>query len=279
MAVSTRSRSISSTAFRARLPPAWTRTSKRRSLSARSTSRTTSSRRSRGRASHTRTGRSSPARRRRWRATSSGVVEALVGAGYRWYETANFCRPRREAQHNLGYWLGHDYLGVGIGAVSTVGADRWRNAPSLARYVGALAAGVAPPRETEELDATTKLTERLMLGLRLDRPLAFADVSAAVEGRAGAARGARTRRAARRRAPADRAWPLPGRRGDGRAHGRRAGLSDYPSSMDEAERVLILSLRQEEILRASSRATSPRAHPSARGRLSSVPASRRPPPR
>ncbi len=109
------------------------------------------------------------------------VVEALVGAGYRWYETANFCRPGREAQHNLGYRLGHDYLGVGIGVVSTVGADRWRNAPSLARYVGALAAGVAPPRETEELDATTKLTERLMLGLRLDRPLAFADVSAAVE--------------------------------------------------------------------------------------------------
>jgi oxygen-independent coproporphyrinogen-3 oxidase len=109
------------------------------------------------------------------------VVEALTGVGYRWYETANFCRPGREARHNLGYWLGRDYLGVGIGAVSTVGARRWRNAPSLARYVGALGQGETPPREIEELDPATKLTERLMLGLRLDRPLPFADVSAAVE--------------------------------------------------------------------------------------------------
>ncbi len=109
------------------------------------------------------------------------VVEALVGTGYRWYETANFCRPGREARHNLGYWLGRDYLGVGIGAVSTVGAHRWRNAPSLARYVVALGRGETPAREAEELDSATKLTERLMLGLRLDRPLPFADVADAVE--------------------------------------------------------------------------------------------------
>ena len=44
------------------------------------------------------------------------------------------------ARHNLGYWRGRDYLGVGIGAVSTVGGMRWRNLPSLARYLGALAA-------------------------------------------------------------------------------------------------------------------------------------------
>ncbi|HEX4930452.1 MAG TPA: coproporphyrinogen-III oxidase family protein, partial [Gaiellaceae bacterium] len=41
------------------------------------------------------------------------VVEALTRAGYRWYETANFCREDGEhdlrAHHNLGYWLGRDY--------------------------------------------------------------------------------------------------------------------------------------------------------------------------
>ena len=47
------------------------------------------------------------------------VVATLTGAGYRWYETANFCRDGKRAEHNLGYWLGHDYLGLGIGAVST----------------------------------------------------------------------------------------------------------------------------------------------------------------
>ncbi len=83
--------------------------------------------------------------------------------------------------HNLGYWLGHDYLGLGIGAVSTVGGRRWRNRPKLAAYLGALAAGETPPRELEELDRATKARERLMLGLRLDRPLSLRDVSTAIE--------------------------------------------------------------------------------------------------
>jgi oxygen-independent coproporphyrinogen-3 oxidase len=109
------------------------------------------------------------------------VVEALVGVGYRWYETANFCLPGREARHNLGYWLGRDYLGLGIGAVSTLGLERRRNAPKLAAYVAALARGDTPPREVEELDEETKRRERLMLGLRLDRPLPLASVGGAVE--------------------------------------------------------------------------------------------------
>jgi putative oxygen-independent coproporphyrinogen III oxidase len=112
------------------------------------------------------------------------VVETLVDAGYRWYETANFCRDGRQARHNLAYWHGRDYLGVGIGAVSTVGHTRWRNAPKLAAYVTALAEGTRPPREVEELDERTKVVERLMLGLRLDEPLGFDDVEAAVDGRA-----------------------------------------------------------------------------------------------
>jgi oxygen-independent coproporphyrinogen III oxidase len=109
------------------------------------------------------------------------VVAVLTGAGYRWYETANFCRPGREARHNLGYWLGRDYLGLGIGAVSTLGLVRRRNAPRLAAYVAALARGEAPPREVEALDDATKLRERLILGLRLDRPLPLASVAGAVE--------------------------------------------------------------------------------------------------
>ncbi|MDQ3859253.1 MAG: radical SAM family heme chaperone HemW [Actinomycetota bacterium] len=109
------------------------------------------------------------------------VVDALVGAGYRWYETANFCRAGREAQHNLAYWLGRDYLGVGIGAVSTVGGHRWRNAPRLAAYVRALRDRRRPPREHEELDEPTRLRERLMLGLRLDQPVPLAEVATAVD--------------------------------------------------------------------------------------------------
>jgi oxygen-independent coproporphyrinogen III oxidase len=112
------------------------------------------------------------------------VVETLTGAGYRWYETANFClddgRDLR-AQHNLAIWHGHDYLGVGIGAVSTLGGERRRNLPSLGRYVGALRAGDAPPREIEALSAATRAVETLMLGLRLDEPLGLDGLEAVVD--------------------------------------------------------------------------------------------------
>ena len=118
------------------------------------------------------------ARRTRWRAYFERVVERLTGAGYRWYETANFCRPGApagapdfRARHNLAYWLGRDYLGLGIGAVSTVSGERRRNLPSLARYVTALGEERGPPREIEPIDAARSRQERVMLGLRLDEPL------------------------------------------------------------------------------------------------------------
>ncbi len=109
------------------------------------------------------------------------VVAALRGAGYRWYETANFCRPGRESRHNLGYWLGHDYLGVGVGAVSTLGLERRRNRPRLRPYLDACAAGQQPPADVEQLTASERGLERLMLGLRLDRPLHLNGLAALVD--------------------------------------------------------------------------------------------------
>jgi oxygen-independent coproporphyrinogen III oxidase len=102
------------------------------------------------------------------------VVDALTAAGYRWYETANFCRTAERdlrARHNLAYWFGRDYLGLGIGAVSTIEGRRWRNTPKLAAYVTELAAGRRPAREHEPLPPDVRRRERVMLGLRLDEPL------------------------------------------------------------------------------------------------------------
>jgi oxygen-independent coproporphyrinogen-3 oxidase len=119
------------------------------------------------------------------------VVGRLTEAGYRWYETANFCRsgapagaPDFRSRHNLAYWHGNDYLGLGMGAVSTIGAERRRNTPGLARYVGALAAGRIPPRELEALDGDVRSRERVMLGLRLDEPLALAGLESALDANA-----------------------------------------------------------------------------------------------
>jgi oxygen-independent coproporphyrinogen-3 oxidase len=112
------------------------------------------------------------------------VVERLTEADYRWYETANFCRPPEtaggrdlRAHHNLAYWHGRDYVGIGIGAVSTVAGQRWRNTPRLPVYTASLARGERPPRELEELPVDVRQRERVMLGLRLDEPLPLAGLA------------------------------------------------------------------------------------------------------
>ena len=113
------------------------------------------------------------------------VVATLTGAGYRWYETANFSRVDAardlRSRHNLAYWLGRDYLGIGIGAVSTIENRRWRNTPRLGRYLEALGAGMQPERELEDVGGDVRARERVMLGLRLDEPLPLAGLQHALD--------------------------------------------------------------------------------------------------
>jgi putative oxygen-independent coproporphyrinogen III oxidase len=112
------------------------------------------------------------------------VVDTLTAGGYRWYETANFCRDEARdlrARHNLGYWRARDYLGLGVGAVSTVDGVRWRNAPNLHRYLADLGRGHKPHRDLEPLDDATRARERVLLGLRLDEPLDTADLADAID--------------------------------------------------------------------------------------------------
>ena len=124
------------------------------------------------------------------------VVDTLTAAGYRWYETANFClEPERpvaagrdlRARHNLAYWRGRDYLGIGVGAVSTVAGVRRRNLPGLAAFIDAVLGGKRPPSESEAIDGATSSRERLLLGLRLDEPVRLDDVQGALD-RGAAAR-------------------------------------------------------------------------------------------
>jgi oxygen-independent coproporphyrinogen III oxidase len=112
------------------------------------------------------------------------VVARLTEAGYRWYETANFCRAESRdlrSRHNLAYWRGRDYLGIGIGAVSTIAGRRWRTTPRIGRYLASLRAGDRPERELEELPAQVRSSERVLLGLRLDEPLSLAGLGEAVD--------------------------------------------------------------------------------------------------
>jgi oxygen-independent coproporphyrinogen III oxidase len=118
------------------------------------------------------------------------VIERLTAAGYRWYETANFClspghanahgRDLR-ARHNLAYWRGRDYLGLGIGAVSTLGAERRQNTPRLNGYLSALGRSEPPEREIEPLAEPVRDLERVMLALRLDSGLLLSAAGSAID--------------------------------------------------------------------------------------------------
>ncbi|MDI1475657.1 radical SAM family heme chaperone HemW [Polyangium sp. y55x31] len=109
--------------------------------------------------------------------TFFAIEEALGAAGLGHYEISNYAREGHEARHNLGYWRGHDYVGLGCAAFGTVSgkgagqhegsALRYRNVIDPARYMRAALAGEAEVESEEPLDPETRLRERIMLGLRL----------------------------------------------------------------------------------------------------------------
>ena len=92
----------------------------------------------------------------------------LSVAGFEWYEVSNWARsPRARSRHNIGYWTGADWWGVGPGAHSHIGGVRWWNVKHPAAYAQRLAAGESPAHAREVLDAATRQVEDVMLRLRL----------------------------------------------------------------------------------------------------------------
>jgi oxygen-independent coproporphyrinogen-3 oxidase len=74
---------------------------------------------------------------------------------------------RARCRHNLGYWRGGDWWGIGPGAHSHVGGVRWWNVKHPAAYADRMAAGVSPAHAREVLDAGTRRVERVLLEVRL----------------------------------------------------------------------------------------------------------------
>jgi oxygen-independent coproporphyrinogen-3 oxidase len=97
--------------------------------------------------------------------------DRLVAAGYHAYEVSNWSHPGHESRHNLAYWLGQDWWGVGPGAHSHVNGVRWWNVRHPRTYSAALAAGTSPAQAREVLEASDRRVERVMLELRLDSGL------------------------------------------------------------------------------------------------------------
>jgi putative oxygen-independent coproporphyrinogen III oxidase len=115
------------------------------------------------------------------------VDEALGREGLAHYEVSNYARPGAEARHNLGYWRGREYLGLGCGAYGTLrsaaGALRYRNQATPRSYLRAVqvcsTAGVETIHASEErLDGLALLRERIMLGLRMREGVDLAAIGA-----------------------------------------------------------------------------------------------------
>ena len=97
------------------------------------------------------------------------LADQLISeAGLSWYEVSNWSRtPEQACRHNLAYWRGDDWWGIGPGAHSHVGGVRWWNVKHPTAYAGRLAQGLSPAAGRETLDDGTRDLERIMLEARL----------------------------------------------------------------------------------------------------------------
>ncbi|HUR74532.1 MAG TPA: radical SAM family heme chaperone HemW [Sporichthya sp.] len=111
----------------------------------------------------------------------------FTAAGLSWYEVSNWAAsPRARCRHNVGYWTGADWWGIGPGAHSHVGGVRWWNVRHPREYAARVAAGLSPGAGREVLGSAERNLERVLLEIRLVEGLSLGDLDPV--GRATAAR-------------------------------------------------------------------------------------------
>ncbi|MBV9390428.1 MAG: radical SAM family heme chaperone HemW, partial [Verrucomicrobia bacterium] len=90
------------------------------------------------------------------------TMAGLSQAGFQQYEISNYAKPGYECRHNLAYWLGRDYLGLGPSAFSTILTERWQNVSDTSRYIES----TSPVAFSEYLSPETRKAESIAFGLR-----------------------------------------------------------------------------------------------------------------
>jgi oxygen-independent coproporphyrinogen-3 oxidase len=95
-----------------------------------------------------------------------GLARVAATLGLEHYEISNYARPGFRSRHNQIYWRAAEYLAAGPGACGFVGSVRYANVKSTPRYCQTLADGALPVASSEQLSASQRLAERLILGLR-----------------------------------------------------------------------------------------------------------------
>ncbi|UCC44117.1 MAG: radical SAM family heme chaperone HemW [Candidatus Zixiibacteriota bacterium] len=94
-----------------------------------------------------------------------GGLEFFLSQGYERYEVCSFARPGHECKHDLAYWLGADYLGLGPSAHSFMLTQHSVNVPDVREYITALTKRVRPLMK-DESGVEQRMIETIRYGLR-----------------------------------------------------------------------------------------------------------------
>ena len=97
------------------------------------------------------------------------VAATLGKYGYQQYEISNYAKKGRECRHNEGYWMRKDYLGLGIGASSLLGKERFTNTMDMQEYVKYSSFPDKIRKDREHLVKEDEMAEFMFLGLRMTR--------------------------------------------------------------------------------------------------------------
>ncbi|MEY2494910.1 MAG: hypothetical protein QOJ45_1402 [Verrucomicrobiota bacterium] len=104
------------------------------------------------------------------------AMRMLERAGFEHYEISNYARSGYASAHNRGYWAGHDYLGLGPSAFSTIALQRWQNLSDYRLYSDRVLAGASAISSTEILTPEMKRGERIALSLRTNAGVSAAEL-------------------------------------------------------------------------------------------------------
>lgn len=102
--------------------------------------------------------------------------EILNEYNFSWYEISNYAKKGYECRHNITYWDGGDYLGLGSSAHSFIRDTRYSNTPNIEAYIRLLSNSKSPRIWIERLSPLEKAKELIILGLRMRRGVSLKEV-------------------------------------------------------------------------------------------------------
>ena len=98
-------------------------------------------------------------------------AEILEKSGFGHYEISNYAKPGCECRHNIGYWTGTEYLGVGTGAASFIGKERFSNDSDLVSYIKTGNKHI----DIQKLEPEELMSEYMILGLRMVKGVSISE--------------------------------------------------------------------------------------------------------